>query len=937
MNRILNALALIPLLAAGLLAQRPWQQITVPSVREVAANFKAPPHEYGAIQPFASWNGPDAKERMARIVQDLDRLSANGIFIVNMSPGRGEPPYLSPEHINQVKFVVQEAAKRGMKLWIQDEYDYPSGFAGGKISQQYPELTMQGIDADVRIRVMAGQTVTLPTPPDTLGILIVDPVTEAGEVLPIHGNQIKWTAPSWPPGATWPNRPWELLVVRHIFRSSPTRMSARADGTNAKDSLYSLIDYLNPDATRAFLKITHETYKQAVGDEFGKTILGFFGDEPDYSGFMPWTPRLLEEFRQQKGYDLQPYLPLFFAAKLTEEAWRAKADYYDVWSGIFRNTFFGVQAEWCAQNNVEYLVHLNHEEIGLRLDMPEDLIRNEGDFLRDMRYVEVPGIDNLGQLTPSALLSPTWAHGGGPGVKLTDTPDATWDVNNNFPKLASSAAHLFGKPKVWTEGAGGPGIDDKFQLDFQLVRGVNALQIRIPVMRGPGGETASSSTPPQAPMLAWYTNRAGYLMAIGRPAAQVGLYYPSNSMWMGDEEADRSTTKLGWQLYEHQVEWDYFDEQSLSSVATIADGGFKDLSGQVFRAIVVPSTTVITRTGLERFQAFVKAGGKVIFVGKTPKLVVDKTFKDAKDVPDLSFATLIEPSGDITPRVLAALPKPDVKLDAEFPRLTYAHRSWRDADMYLFFNESSKAESRMASIAGRGQAQVWDLGTGEIHPMAAATAEGESVRFPLVLGPYETKVVVVGPLPSGVAAPEPSMASGNTLAELGGEWTLDLNGKQVTTALKSWEDLGTRSFAGPATYRKQFTATPAPAGKRVFLEIADVHDYARVKLNGKELEGHAWQPYRWEVTNAVKPGSNELEVEVRTTVSGRGGFSGAPPPPAAAPGTPGAGGRGGRGQSAPGTATVPAAAGAGGPGGRGSVVAPPTVSGLLGPVRLVAR
>ena len=142
----------------------------------------------------------------------------------------------------------------------------------------------------------------------------------------------------------------------------------------------------------------------------------------------------------------------------------------------------------------------------------------------------------------------------------------------------------------------------------------------------------------------------------------------------------------------------------------------------------------------------------------------------------------------------------------------------------------------MATIAGRGQAQVWDLATGEIHPMSGATAEGDSVRFPLVLGPYEAKVVVVGPLPSGVAAPEPSLASGNTLAELGGDWTLDLNGKQVTTPLKSWEDLGTPSFAGPATYRKQFTAPAAPAGKRVFLEIADVHDYARVKLNGKELE-----------------------------------------------------------------------------------------------------
>ena len=110
-------------------------------------------------------------------------------------------------------------------------------------------------------------------------------------------------------------------------------MSARADGTRAKDSQYSLIDYLNPDATRAFLKITHETYKPAVGDEFGKTVLGFFGDEPDYTGFMPWTPKLLDEFRQQKGYDLQPYLPLLFAPKMTDEAWRAKADYWDVWSG----------------------------------------------------------------------------------------------------------------------------------------------------------------------------------------------------------------------------------------------------------------------------------------------------------------------------------------------------------------------------------------------------------------------------------------------------------------------------------------------------------------------------------------------------------------------------------------------------------------------------
>ena len=275
---------------------------------------------------------------------------------------------------------------------------------------------------------------------------------------------------------------------------------------------------------------------------------------------------------------------------MTEEAWRVKADYYDVWSGIFRDSFFGTQAEWCARNNVEYLVHLNHEELMFRSDSPEDLIRNEGDFFRDNRYVQVPGIDNLSQLVPSAI----------------HTPDGKWNVNNNFPKLASSAAHLFGKPKVWTEGGGGPGIDGKYQLDFQLVRGITALQIRI---LG-GGRGGPAEVPPQGSMLAWYTNRAGYLMSIGRPAAQVGLYHPASSMWMGDEDSDRSTTKLGWQLIQHQIDWDYFDEQSLASVATISNGGFTNLSGQTYRAIVIPSfhawsfrRWVSNASGISRRQA----------------------------------------------------------------------------------------------------------------------------------------------------------------------------------------------------------------------------------------------------------------------------------------------------------------------------------------------
>ena len=35
-----------------------------------------------------------------------------------------------------------------------------------------------------------------------------------------------------------------------------------------------------------------------------------------------------------------------------------------------------------------------------------------------------------------------------------------------------------------------------------------------------------------------YVSRAQYLLAIGRPAAQVAYFHPTDSMWLGDEESD---------------------------------------------------------------------------------------------------------------------------------------------------------------------------------------------------------------------------------------------------------------------------------------------------------------------------------------------------------------------------------------------------------------
>jgi len=175
----------------------------------------------------------------------------------------------------------------------------------------------------------------------------------------------------------------------------------------------------------------------------------------------------------------------------------------------------------------------------------------------------------------------------------------------------------------------------------------------------------------------------------------------------------------------------------------------------------------------------------------------------------------------------------------------------------------------------------------------------------------------------------------------------------MTTGLKSWEDLGTAGFTGPATYHKQFTAEAAPKGKRVYLEIADVHDYAKVTLNGKDLGAAGWQPYRWDATGALKKGANDLVIEVDALAAGGRGPGGPPPaaaqaaaatpapglataPPAGAPGAAGARrrqGAGAAGAAGAGAGAPPAPTGAGG---RPAAPAAPPASGLLGSVKLVA-
>jgi len=89
----------------------------------------------------------------------------------------------------------------------------------------------------------------------------------------------------------------------------------------------------------------------------------------------------------------------------------------------------------------------------------------------------------------------------------------------------------------------------------------------------------------------------------------------------------------------------------------------------------------------------------------------------------------------------------------------------------------------------------------------------------------------------------------------------------VMEELTDWSkhpDPGVKYFSGQATYRTTFSWDPRPGSRdsRWMLDLGQVQVMARVTLNGKDL-GVLWKkPYQVEITGAVQPGVNTLEVTV---------------------------------------------------------------------------
>ncbi len=205
--------------------------------------------------------------------------------------------------------------------------------------------------------------------------------------------------------------------------------------------------------------------------------------------------------------------------------------------------------------------------------------------------------------------------------------------------------------------------------------------------------------------------------------------------------------------------------------------------------------------------------------------------------------------------------------------LVWIHRRTVDAEIYFVANQNNRPEDVLAAFRVEGrEAELWHPDTGSLES-AEYKIDGGATTVPLHFGPSGSVFVVFR---KAAASPSRTLPHPSTtqLATVQGPWQVTFPPNwgappQVKLdSLSSWtasSDAGVKYFSGTATYSKDIVAAPAwlKPGARVVLDLGAVKEIAEVSVGGKAVGGVLWKPpFQVDVTEALKAGSNHVEIKV---------------------------------------------------------------------------
>jgi hypothetical protein len=206
----------------------------------------------------------------------------------------------------------------------------------------------------------------------------------------------------------------------------------------------------------------------------------------------------------------------------------------------------------------------------------------------------------------------------------------------------------------------------------------------------------------------------------------------------------------------------------------------------------------------------------------------------------------------------------------------YGHRTTKQQEIYFVSNKTADpVQADCTFRVAKGNPQLWNPVTGQTRSLTQYKTENSRTTIPMEFTPYESFFVIFPREDSSKSiaeATEVNFPKASPVATLQGTWDVGFDPKRggpekaTFDTLLDWtqsDERGIKYYSGIAAYSKSFNRPAGIAADAViYLDLGTVHDMARVILNGKDL-GVAWcAPWRVEISDALKAGRNNLEIEV---------------------------------------------------------------------------
>ncbi len=219
----------------------------------------------------------------------------------------------------------------------------------------------------------------------------------------------------------------------------------------------------------------------------------------------------------------------------------------------------------------------------------------------------------------------------------------------------------------------------------------------------------------------------------------------------------------------------------------------------------------------------------------------------------------------------------DIDLGADVPVL-WTHRTAPDLDIYFLTNQGNEKIHFAPSFRIEGKIpQLWDAVTGEIRQLNDYTELNGRTVIPISMEALQSWFVVfTDEVSEGISAGyAENFPETHPLLVLDNNWVVEFLNKDIgpveqfeISQLSDWtesQDERIKYYSGTAIYKTTFTLSDIPDNGQIFLNLGDVGVMARATLNGNEIGGAWFAPYRIPVGNALISGENILEIEVVNT------------------------------------------------------------------------